>query len=184
MTTNQLIPEPFQNRSGPIPDEYKPAIKEKLLETLGKTNIVQISCESAGITRATFNSWINHGLITREDLDDALERYRDQIRAEITKRTFVGVRKPLLSNGRVVKDDNNQPIYNDVPDSRLLIEMAKHILPEWMQAERTDALHGDLDKVPAQYLLQIDARLLLPDEFQIIKDIATAIEMRAQGVVE
>lgn len=179
---SRLIPATLQHRAGPIPDDDKEAIKAKLLEIMGQTQNVQVSCEAAGITRATYNNWKRSGYITKEDLDDSIERYCDFLRGEVQKRFLRGDRRPLLQNGRMVRDEKNQPIWVDHPDSKLLWEVAKHWLPELRDDVKNQPLIT-VSGIPAQYLLQFDSRELLPHEFEAIKQIVLDIEARKAGVI-
>jgi hypothetical protein len=186
MAHEGLVPPALYNRTGPMTEQQRLAIKEKLLDVLGRTNIVQVSCQEAGITRATFANWVHNGFITQADLDDAMEVYRDQIRGEISKRMLRGVRKPLLSNGRIVRNEANEPIYLDVPDTKLLIEIAKHVLPEWQEVESKNGVTVNINGasgIPAQYLITLDAREMTPQEFATMKSIVEAVERRKSGVI-
>jgi len=187
MANEGLVPQPFQNKTGPMTEQQRLAAKEKLLDVLGRTNIVQVACQEAGVTRTTFNNWFARGFITQADLDDALEVYRDQIRGEIQKRMLRGVKKPLLSNGRIVRGEDNQPIYIDSPSEKLLIAIAEHVLPEWQTtATKNGGVTVNINGasgVPSQYLIQIDGRDLTPDEFATIKSIVAEAERRKSGVI-
>jgi hypothetical protein len=175
---------PIHNKSGPIPSIQREAAKQTILEMLSRTNVIQAAIDHAGITRTTYDNWVNSGFLSQLELDTAYKRYQDMLRGEIMKRTFVGEEQPLVQNGRIVKDEDGKKITIFKKDNRLLMDLAKRHLPEYQVADKLDiTTHGDFG-IPTQYMLVIDSRELLPDEWEILSQIAQRIEDKKSQVVE
>ncbi len=175
----------LRNKSGPMSEAQREVAKSIILDVLSRTNIKQAAIEAAGIRRDTLLDWIAIGYITQKELQEAYEQYQDMLRGEIVKRTFIGVPKPLVANGRLVYDRDGRQVSINHIDTRLLTELAKRHLPEWQIPDKVDiTTHQDYSGIPSQYILVIDVRELTPAEYQILAKIAQAIDDRKVGIVE
>jgi hypothetical protein len=184
MPKKPLVPTQLYRPSGAMTEEKRTEVKANLLKELAKTDNKTLSCENAGTTKATFYKWVETGFITKAELEEAHNQYLDTIREEVRRRYLHGVRKPLLSSGRLVKDDLDQPIWVEYPSDIMLVKVAEHMLPEWQDGNKPNG-----NGIPtttgsdSQYGIYFDAKDLTPEQFQTLKEIAIEVERRKAGIV-
>jgi len=158
-------------------------IKEALLDDLAQYNNVSGACKRTGIDTSTFYAWRADGFISQDELESAYNAFLDLIRNEIAERSLHGMEKLLVSQGRVIKDDNGKPLYQKFKDTRLLERVADKVLPEFQVSEKVDitthdADGGVIDEVPKRYAIVIDVRDLTDEEIMILRKIGQDIEYR------
>ena len=180
MSKKVLAPR-MRNRRGVLSAHMKDSIKESLLRALGETNNITAACEEAGITRETFYTWVRSGFIEEHELKESYAIFQDRLRGEIVTRATIGVPQPMVVNGRVVRDQNGAPILTHRASERLLEALARRHLDEWKD-DRVIAERGE--RIPIEFSIEFDSRDLLPDEWELLKGIASAIEDRKKGVVD
>ena len=83
-------------------DTGRPARKTIFLETLAETVNVSAACRKAGIRRRTAYNWRNADPRFAREWDDALEDGIDAMEAELHRRAFEGVEKPVWHKGQQV----------------------------------------------------------------------------------
>ena len=83
-------------------DTGHPARKTTFLETLAETVNVSAACRKAGIRRRTAYNWRNTDPRFAREWDDALEDGIDAMEAELHRRAFEGVEKPVWHKGEQV----------------------------------------------------------------------------------
>ncbi len=104
--------------------------REAFLRALADTGIVTIAAGIAGITRARAYQ------VRKEDLDfaaaweDAEGRAADALEAEAWRRAVTGVQEPVVSSGKVVRDDDGQPIAIRRYSDMLLLALLKARRPD------------------------------------------------------
>jgi hypothetical protein len=100
------------------------------LRALADTGIVTIAAGIAGITRARAYQ------VRKEDSDfaaaweEAEEQAADALEAEAWRRAVAGVPEPLVSSGRVVRDDDGQPLAIRRYSDNLLLALLKARRPD------------------------------------------------------
>jgi len=172
--------KPKRNAGGPIPLAVRDKVKAQFLDIYAKTNNISASAASVGINRRTVQEWRNSGYLTEAEERDAFEQFQDIIAGEVVKFGLYGVQEPLVSNGRYVYDKNGNIVTRIVVDKRLLARLAERYLPGWQRRTEQDitVTHTNTGDIPAQYLLQIDARDLTNDEWATLKTIAAKVQAR------
>src|SRR5215471_6930574 len=104
--------------------------REAFLRALADTGIVTVAAGVAGVTRARAYQ------VRKEDpgfaaaWEDAEERAADALEAEAFRRAVVGVPVPLVSGGKVVRDDEGQPLVIRQFSDPLLTTLLKARRPE------------------------------------------------------
>jgi hypothetical protein len=104
--------------------------REAFLATLAETGIVSAAASIAGITRARAYQ------VRKQDPGFALawegaeESAADALEAEAWRRAVDGVPEPLVSAGRVVRDDDGQPLAIRRYSDNLLLALLKARRPE------------------------------------------------------
>ena len=83
-------------------DTGRPARKTTFLETLAETVNVSAACRKAGIRRRTAYNWRNADPRFAREWDDALEDGIDAMEAELHRRAFEGVERPVWHKGEQV----------------------------------------------------------------------------------
>ena len=83
-------------------DTGHPARKTTFLETLAETVNVSAACRKAGIRRRTAYNWRNADPRFAREWDDALEDGIDAMEAELHRRAFEGVERPVWHKGERV----------------------------------------------------------------------------------
>ena len=83
-------------------DTGHPARKTAFLETLAETVNVSAACRKAGIRRRTAYNWRNADPRFAREWDDALEDGIDAMEAELHRRAFEGVERPVWHKGEQV----------------------------------------------------------------------------------
>ena len=78
------------------------AQKTTFLETLARTVNVSAACRKAGIRRRTAYNWRNADPRFAQEWDDALDDGIDAMEAELHRRAFEGVEKPVWHKGEQV----------------------------------------------------------------------------------
>ena len=104
--------------------------REAFLKALADSGIVTIAAEIAGITRARVYQ------VRKEDpefaaaWEEAEEQAADALEAEAWRRAVDGVPEPLVSGGKIVRDDDGQPIAIRRYSDALMLALLKARRPE------------------------------------------------------
>ena len=100
------------------------------------------------------------------------------------KVAVIGVKQPLVHNGRIALEPDGSKSFINKRDMRVLIALAEKWLPEFQSTRKRDITTHVEDSyikgVPSSYALVIDARELNPQQFATIRAIAVEIETRKQ----
>jgi hypothetical protein len=120
--------------------------REAFLRALADTGIVTVAAGVAGITRARAYQVRKEDPVFAEAWEDAEERAADALEAEALRRAVVGVPVPLVSAGKVVRDDEGQPLVIRQFSDPLLITLLKARRPERFK-DRTVIEHDISDRV-------------------------------------
>ena len=132
--------------------------REAFLRALADTGIVTVAAGVAGVTRARAYQVRKEDRAFAAAWDEAEEKAADALEGEAWHRAVVGVPEPLVSAGKVVRDDDGQPItirrYSDALHTLLL----KARRPDRFK-ERSEVVH-DISNRLAERLEAARLRML------------------------
>jgi len=183
--TKDTVKRPYNPHGVELTDEQRIEAKRTVLEVYGKCINWQTAIEAAGINRATLNYWRSIGYVSKADIADAEERWRDFLRGELVKVAVIGVRQPLVHNGRIALEPDGSKSFINKRDMRVLIALAEKWLPEFQTTKKVDIVthveDGYINGVPQAYAIVIDTRDLNQQQFNTIRTIAVDIETQKQA---
>ena len=104
------------------------ARQEHFLKALAQTGNVTKAVEIAGTSRSRVYELRRTDSAFAAAWDEAEETAADAIEAEARRRAIEGVQEPLVSAGRIVRDDDGQPISIRRYSDNLLLALLKHRL--------------------------------------------------------
>jgi hypothetical protein len=102
--------------------------QERFLKALAETGIVSAAVEIAGTSRTRVYELRKRNPGFAAGWEEAEERAADALEAEAWRRD--GVQEPLVSGGKVVRDDDGQPIAIRRYSDALMIALLKARRPE------------------------------------------------------
>jgi hypothetical protein len=104
--------------------------QERFLKALAETGIVSAAVEIAGTSRTRVYELRKRNPDFATAWEEAEERAADALEAEAWRRAVDGVQEPLVSGGKVVRDDDGQPIAIRRYSDALMIALLKARRPE------------------------------------------------------
>ena len=104
--------------------------QERFLKALAETGIVSAAVEIAGTSRTRVYELRKRNPGFAAAWEEAEERAADALETEAWRRAVVGVQEPLVSSGKVVQDDDGQPIAIRRYSDALMIALLKARRPE------------------------------------------------------
>jgi len=104
--------------------------QDRFLKALAETGIVSAAVAIAGTSRTRVYELRKHDPGFASAWDDAEEQAADGLEAEAWRRAVDGVPEPLVSAGRVVRDDDGQPLAIRRYSDNLLLALLKARRPE------------------------------------------------------
>jgi hypothetical protein len=104
--------------------------QERFLKALADTGIVSVAVEIAGTSRTRVYELRKRNPGFAAAWEDAEERAADALEAEAWRRAVVGVQEPLVSSGKVVRDDDGQPLAIRRYSDALMLALLKARRPE------------------------------------------------------
>jgi len=99
--------------------------QERFLKALADTGIVSAAVEIAATSRTRVYELRKHDPAFAAGWEEAEERAADALEAEAWRRAVAGVPEPLVSGGKVVRDDDGQPIAIRRYSDALMIALLK-----------------------------------------------------------
>jgi hypothetical protein len=99
--------------------------QERFLKALADTGIVSAAVEIAGTSRTRVYELRKRDPAFAASWEEAEERAADALEAEAWRRAVDGVQEPLVSGGRIVRDDDGQPIAIRRYSDALMIALLK-----------------------------------------------------------
>jgi hypothetical protein len=183
--TKDSVKRPYNQAGVPLTDVQRTEAKRTVLEVYGKCINWQTACVTAGINRQTLTYWRSIGYISQADIEEATERWRDFLRGELVKVAVIGVKQPLVHNGRIALEPDGSKSFINKRDMRVLIALAEKWLPEFQSTKKIDIVthveDGYINGIPSSYALVIDVRELNPQQFATIRAIAVELETKKQA---
>jgi hypothetical protein len=104
--------------------------REQFLKALAGTGIVSVSVQIAGTSRTRVYELRKRDTAFASAWDGAEEQAADALEAEAWRRAVDGVPEPLVSSGKVVRDDDGQPLAIRRYSDNLLLALLKARRPE------------------------------------------------------
>jgi hypothetical protein len=104
--------------------------RERFLKALAETGIVTLAAEIIGVSRARVYQ------VQKEDPGfaagwaEAEEQAADALEAEAWRRAVDGVREPVVSGGKLVRDDDGRPLAIQRYSDQLMLVLLKARRPE------------------------------------------------------
>lgn len=95
------------------------------LKALAEYGVVQYACDAAGVSRSTVYRLRDADDGFAASFDEAREQAWDKLEREAFRRAVDGVPEPLVSGGRVVRDDSGEIIYVNRYSDSLMTLMLK-----------------------------------------------------------
>jgi hypothetical protein len=130
--------------------------RESFIEALSLGSSVTKAAIQAGLPRQTVYDWRNADLVFRTAWDSALESGTDRLEDEAFRRAHDGVEKPLVSGGKLVKDDDGNPIRLREHSDTLMCLLLKSRRPEKYR-ERVSNEHLGPNGGPMEVAVYTDA---------------------------
>ena len=104
--------------------------QQRFLTALAETGIVSVAVEIAGTSRTRVYELRKRDTAFGMAWDEAEEQAADALEAEAWRRAVDGVPEPLVSAGKVVRDDDGQPLAIRRYSDNLLLALLKARRPE------------------------------------------------------
>jgi hypothetical protein len=126
--------------------------KETFLKALAVHGNVTSACKSARISRVAVYEWRDQDEVFKAAWEEALEGSNDVIRFAVFDRAVVGWEEPLVSMGKLVRDDAGQPMNVRKYSDSLLQFLAKSRMPEFREKQQIEH-SGSIDTSGAKEML-------------------------------
>jgi hypothetical protein len=120
--------------------------RERFLKALAETGIVSAAVEIAGTSRTRVYELRKRDAAFAKAWDEAEEQAADALEAEAWRRAVDGVPEPLVSAGKVVRDDDGQPLAIRRYSDTLMLALLKARRPERFK-DRAYIEHDISDRV-------------------------------------
>jgi hypothetical protein len=104
--------------------------QEQFLKTLAETGIVYRAAETAGTSRSRVYALRQQDADFAAAWDEAEQVAADRLEQEAWRRGVEGVAEPLVSGGKVIRDDDGHPIAIRRYSDQLLIALLRARRPE------------------------------------------------------
>lgn len=114
--------------------------RTRFLEELAQSGNVTLAAQAAGSNRNTFYEHRKADDAFAADWDEALEIATDALEAEARRRALHGVEEPLVSKGRILRDDDGNPVVIRRYSDSLMQMLLRAHRPEKYR-ERTETKH-------------------------------------------
>jgi hypothetical protein len=104
--------------------------RQRFLKALAETGIVSVAVEIAGTSRTRVYELRKRDASFASAWEEAEEHAADALEVEAWRRAVEGVPEPLVSSGKVVRDDDGQPLAIRRYSDNLLLALLKARRPE------------------------------------------------------
>lgn len=109
------------------PRTFTPAKQWRFLDTLRATCNVTLAARAVGMARSTLYRLRDQDLDFRAAWDDAVEEAIDLLEAELHRRAFTGVDRPVFWRGEIQRDAAGRPVtVKDYSDGLAMFLMRAH----------------------------------------------------------
>jgi len=107
-----------------------PEKKRKFLEALREAGNIRIACEVAGIDRRQLHQKKTRDPKFSADWDAAYAEAADRLEQEAWRRAVEGVEEPVVSMGKLVRDEDGKPIALRKYSDTLMLALLRAHKPE------------------------------------------------------
>jgi len=113
-------------------------VKRKFIEAFKREANVLTACQISGISRKTAYQWRKDDSRFAEEWDSSVEVSNDVIRRAIFHRAVDGWEEPLVSAGKIVRDEHGSPMDIRKYSDPLLQFLAKSRMKEFREKQELD----------------------------------------------
>lgn len=166
-----------------LTNEQRAEIQAIFLTELKQRANISDACRVAGIDRSTAYYWLNHDEYFASQWADAEAIANDALRREAWRRATDGVSEPIVSMGKLVRDETTgQPLTVQKYDTPLLMMLMRARMPEYRDTKNVDI--NQTTTINTSHQLTIDTRGMNAEELSAIRQIAQAMKEREQARIE
>lgn len=127
-------PEPLP-RSLRRKTKFTPAVRDRYLSVLARFGLKGVAARVCNVSPGAINEYAKTDPMFMEELDEAMDLYRDSISIEVQRRAVEGYLEPVIGG----KDRNIVVTYVRKYSDRLLELHAKRYIPEYRDKISVDA---------------------------------------------
>lgn len=183
-TSLARIDSPAPRRQGQnMTDEERLQAQVTFLEEFAKQANVTKACEIAGIHRSLVYQWLQADENFMLGWAESEQRANDVLRAEAYRRAVDGTEEPIVSMGKVVRDETTGSMLTVKKyDTPLLLTLMRARMPEYRDSRQVTV--DSTVNVNTSHQLTIDTRGMSAEELAAIRQIAQAMKEREQARIE
>lgn len=122
-----------RGRGKRLTHEERELAQKTFLRQFAYLGNMMASCRTANIDRKTIYEWLEKDETFSLKYRQAELDAADVIRAEMFRRAIQGVEEPVVSQGKVVRDDQGKPLMVRKYSDQLLTTLAKSRMPEFRE---------------------------------------------------
>lgn len=173
--THFLHNEDIRRQGERIDDpELRATIQITFLEEFSRRANVTDSCLVAGIDRSTVYYWLKHDPDFASAWSIAEEQANDVLRRESWRRAVDGTSEPVVSMGKLVQDEDGNPLTVQKYDTPLLIMLMRARMPEYRDSKNIDVTQTTT--INTSHQLTIDTRNMSIEDLQALRAIAERMQ--------
>lgn len=185
LTHNEELPDPLPSRrqgKRPTPEE-KQLVRQVLIESLPVLGNISAACRQAGIHPSTVYDWLETDPDFADVFQEADRQANDALRGEAWRRGVHGVPEPIVSMGKLVRDeDTGQPLTVQKYSDNLLTLLMRARMPEYRDSRQVTV--DSTVNVNTSHQLTIDTRGMSQDDLTSIRAIAERMKAQEQARIE
>src|SRR6266567_4988173 len=160
--------------------EEREKTQQVFLHAFKSTGNIRASCLMSGIDRSTVYQWGEHDETFALEYQQACLDVDDLIDAEIFRRAIHGENKPIVSMGKVVRDEQTGEVVMHAEKSdQLLIFLAKSRMDKYREKQHIDSTVKHSGSIDAG-TLAIDPKTLTGEELRAMKDVLLQVVKREE----
>jgi hypothetical protein len=175
-------PSHAHKRSGPVFPKTKKQKQQRFIEVFSETANIKYSCRAAGIDRRTFYRWKENDEAFRKLYENAEPEADDTLEYAAYLRAVEGIEEPMVSMGKVIRDDVGEPMMVRKYSDQLLITLLKARMPQKYkdkpQVEVNTSMSANLQSSQA---VTIDTRRLSDEQLADLKTFAQKLKDTENG---
>lgn len=123
---------------GPMTAVQRKDAKTLFIESLKVDPNVSAACDTALISRVTAYQWREKDISFADAWEEAIDRSKDVARSSIYQRGILGWDEPVVAQGRVALDENDNRLLVHKWSDSLAALYAKANLPEYKEKQTID----------------------------------------------
>jgi hypothetical protein len=178
------------HHSGPLPPKAQARKRELFLDALRKGFSFSGALKASGLARSTVHDWKQAEPDFRTAWEDAVEEGTDSAEDEMRRRAIEGTAEYVVSQGRLVKDENGTPLEVRKYSDNLLAMMLKARRPnvhrERVSTEISGPNGGPIETAEASPVDRIRLRIagLTARQTPAAEDEAPAVVVKAHRLFD